>query len=33
MCLSEEGHEDYTRLARGMDDERLQQLDRSLLPR
>jgi hypothetical protein len=28
MCLSEEGHEDYTRLARGMDDERLQQLDR-----
>lgn len=28
MCLSEEGHQDYTRLARGMDDERLRQLDR-----
>ena len=28
MCLSYEGHEAYTRLARGMDDERLRQLDR-----
>ena len=28
MCLSDEGHEAYTRLARGMDDERLRQLDR-----
>ena len=28
MCLSEGGHEDYTRLARAMDDERLRQLDR-----
>ena len=27
MCLSEGGHEDYTRLARAMDDERLRQLD------
>ena len=27
MCLSEGGHDDYTRLARAMDDERLRQLD------